>query len=666
MKHELRVAFRWSAWLLPGLIAFGSSRAAEVRMTEETRAGAVCYVLDNGRVALTVAPAAGGRVAAYRDRLGGDVELVPADGGLCLDHFQSQVWPGELLAAPYEVVRRDARPDVCTLTLRRAVSGRWNNDEDANLKDLVLEKTYELRADSPALGCRIRLTAPPKASKLFAYWQQHIAFAGGQYDRLSDKTFRPSARGVRVKAGDQWGYTGAEDFLRDPAAGWLALLDTARRTGLVVLSDYNELDVLYASGGNKTFEPMYRITYLPAGESVEYATWIVPVTGLDNVVAATPDFIAGYAMSTDNRGSGTLTLSAVRSVNPPAALSFDVALAGVQQPGAVVRAGALRLPAPGVEPRTNALAFSGAGPDPLVLRLAAQAGAATTVFEEYFNGAYRWGENIQTDMATPVYRGERPRPRLSLRKPEPLRLIPTQGMQVWYAEGLLDDAYGLAAAVKIVNQFRDNSPRDARQIEYVSYSGNWRTRLSGFPYSYEELLSYDLVILGGVKQEALGLIGMEMLGDYLTAGGSLLVLGGPMAYGASRLQGTDLARSWPVDLPAAALALESLEAGVIAPVQPETPFLQDLDWKAAPCVRFVHRVDVKPWGRTVLTAGGRPFLVVGETGPAKARVACLLGAPMGECGAGRTPFWEWEEWPTLLRQLQWWLLREDYRFVPSF
>ena len=38
--------------------------------------------------------------------------------------------------------------------------------ENEKLKGLVLEKTYTLRADSPALGCRIRITAPAKDAKV--------------------------------------------------------------------------------------------------------------------------------------------------------------------------------------------------------------------------------------------------------------------------------------------------------------------------------------------------------------------------------------------------------------------------------------------------------------------------------------------------------------------
>ncbi|MCG2661125.1 MAG: hypothetical protein L6437_12885, partial [Kiritimatiellae bacterium] len=207
---------------------------ADVTLTTETKDGRTYYRMDNGRVALVVDPAQGGAVISYKDKLGGDVELISdkSPRGLCIDHFQSQLWPGEMFAAKYEVSDQKSDPKECVLAFRYTVTGRWGNAEEEKLKDLLLEKTYKLRADSPALECRIKITAPKKDAKLFAYWQQHILFAGGQYDCVLDKTFRPSARGVRVKAGENWGHTGAEDFLRDSSAGWMAEIDTQRKSGL--------------------------------------------------------------------------------------------------------------------------------------------------------------------------------------------------------------------------------------------------------------------------------------------------------------------------------------------------------------------------------------------------------------------------------------------------
>jgi uncharacterized membrane protein len=651
---------------------FAGPARADVSLTAEDQDGRVCFRLDNGRVSLVVDPSQGGAVISYKDARGGGVELISDQSprGLCIDHFQSQYWPGEMFAARYEVAAQKNDPQESVLALRYTVTGQWMGREEERLKDLVLEKTYTLRTDSPALECRIKITAPQKDSKLFAYWQQHIFFAGGQYDRTTDQSFRPSTRGVRVKAGENWGHTGAEDFLRDSSAGWMALLDTPRQNGLVVLSDYNEIDALYACGGNTTIEPMYRVTYLPAGQSVEYATYVVPVAGLDNVVSATLDYVAGYRLKTDGQGTGTITLSVIRSVHAPTALAMKVALKNVQNPAQVTPVGTVSFEALGDQVQTKELAFQNAGEDPLVLQVETEtkdAAGATVAgqFEDYFNGTYQWGENIQTDMATPVYRGERPRQQLTLHKPDPLRLKNVPGVQMWYAEGLLDDYYGVALAAHVSHMYRDGGNKDQQDRVFTNYSGNWQTRLSSFPYDYDQLLSYDLLILGGVKQETLGNVGQEMLCDYLHAGGSLIMLGGPMAYGGSRLRGTPLADLLPVTMAPTPFDLEKLPSAVVKPAGEGAPFLEDLDWSPAPRVLYVHQVEVKPWGQVVLEAAGRPFLVIGEVGPGKARVACFLGVPMGSFGPQETPFWEWTDWKYLLRQLYWWVMKEDDRFTPD-
>jgi uncharacterized membrane protein len=461
-----------------------------------------------------------------------------------------------------------------------------------------------------------------------------------------------------------------EDFLRDITAGWLALLDTERRTGVVILSDYNELDALYCSGGSVTIEPMYRITYLPPGQSVEYQSYVLPVVGLSNVVAANENYVAGYSLTTDGKGAGQVALALVRSAAAPAPVTAAVEVVSVRQPTLAATAGSVTFEPPTEAAQTRDLTFTGAGEDPLVLRVTtsvrdADGSTTTSRFEDYVNGAYQWGENIQTDMVTPVYRGPRPPQTLTLSKPSPLRLRNEPGTQLWYAEGLLDDAYGMAAAAHITSMYRDGSSQDRRDRAFVSYSQNWLTRLSSFPYDYDQLLGYDLLIVGGLKAEALGNVGQEMLCDYLTAGGGMLVLGGPMAYGPSRLRGTPVAEFWPVTIPEKTFDLVPFDAAEVTVAAPETPFLEDLDWSAKPRVAYLHRAQPKAWGKVVLTAGGLPFLVVGESGPGKARVACLLGAPMGEMRRGNVPFWEWSDWVYLMRQLNWWLMKEDYRYAPQ-
>ena len=80
-------------------------------------------------MSLVVDPSQGGAVISYKDRLGGDVELISdkPPHGLCYDHFQSQSWPGEMFDAPYEVTERKNEPQAGVLALRYRVSGRWGD-----------------------------------------------------------------------------------------------------------------------------------------------------------------------------------------------------------------------------------------------------------------------------------------------------------------------------------------------------------------------------------------------------------------------------------------------------------------------------------------------------------------------------------------------------------
>ncbi len=278
-------------------------------------------------------------------------------------------------------------------------------------------------------------------------------------------------------------------------------------------------------------------------------------------------------------------------------------------------------------------------------------------FEEYFNGSYNWGENITTDMITPLWRGQRPKQVIALRKPNPLVYKPSWPKQVWYAEGLLDGYYDLAAALNMTGV------RGKRDRAFVTAGGVWLPSLSSFPYDYDQLLSYSLIVLGGAPAEALGSIGQEMLVDYVNAGGGMIVLGGPTAYARAGWRETALADLLPVTIAEGAFDLAELQEGKLQPTAEKAPFVQGLDWSAAPRTLYVHRVEVKPWAKVAVEAEGRPFLVYGEIGPKKARVACILAPAMGTLGNKETPFWVWTDWTNLLRQVAWWVMKEDQHFA---
>ncbi len=317
-------------------------------------------------------PGARGAVTSFADRLAPAELILPKEyNGLCMDHFQEQGWPGELLEAPYDYTIVKQTPEEAQVMVKRVVSGIWQAKlANKQLANLTLEKTYTLRADSPALVCAVKLSAPVDESKVFSYWLQNVFFAGGKYDEALDRTFRPSTRGVRSNAAAKNGMYGTEDWMRDFSDGWMALLDTVNKTGLATMTDYNDLRINYANFGNHTNEFMFNTTFLPKGASRSYTITLMPVLGMDKMLYVGPDALVGYHIATDNKGEGHAEFTVTRSAEAVNTLTLTVAVAGADG-GKEVPAGTLTFNALADAPQTKTLALTGLPHDPIVVRISA-------------------------------------------------------------------------------------------------------------------------------------------------------------------------------------------------------------------------------------------------------------------------------------------------------
>ncbi|MFA6293750.1 MAG: hypothetical protein WC637_18325, partial [Victivallales bacterium] len=188
------------------LLCAGTIVAADqVRLSQETRDGVEMIKLENYRVSLAITPARGGAVTEYSDKQApGNIILPNKYWGLFMDHFQEQPWPGELLEKPYEFKIISQTPEEAKVKVWTKSVGITGSEKTANKKisGILLEKTYTLKADSPALSCEVKLSTPQDESKTCAYWIQHVYRAGKEFDASFDRTFRPTARGVRSNGKD--------------------------------------------------------------------------------------------------------------------------------------------------------------------------------------------------------------------------------------------------------------------------------------------------------------------------------------------------------------------------------------------------------------------------------------------------------------------------------
>ena len=166
-----------------------------------------------------------------------------------------------------------------------------------------------------------------------------------------------------------------------------------------------------------------------------------------------------------------------------------------------------------------------------------------------------------------------------------------------------------------------------------------------FPSDAAELSGLRAVVLADVDAEALGFQGRNSLRRFVEAGGTVLVLGGWVSYGESKMEGTFLEEMFPLSSPGAFDHHRCQEPLRLTPAA-DWAAGQGLPWKENPSVLWMHRLRPRPGATELVTAGGMPFLVSGACG--KGAVICCAGTVLGTVPAGTRVFWDWSGWPPLL------------------
>jgi uncharacterized membrane protein len=174
-----------------------------------------------------------------------------------------------------------------------------------------------------------------------------------------------------------------------------------------------------------------------------------------------------------------------------------------------------------------------------------------------------------------------------------------------------------------------------------------------FPYDYDELLRQQVIILANVQVSGLGFAGMQMLRDYVAAGGALWVFGGHVAYGAAGWVGSPLEEVLPVKTRGRPFDVRQADDPRLRPGPTPDGLLLDVDLSDRPrCYRY-HDVEPKPDALVPLTVDdGHAFLVAGQF--ERGYVVCFTGTPIGEPAAGEVPFWEWNHRATVVRNAFYW------------
>lgn len=628
---------------------------AAVSLTPEPSGRAV--VIENETLKLVLDPDRGGSVVSFIHKAS-NRDIIPRDKkymGLFMDHLWGQGWPGELLEVPYEMQVTKSGPEEVVVQVWRTVAGSWQGLDQKIIRGLVVEKTFTVKSGVDAVFCRVVVRNPQPEGRLPAYWTQNVFFAGGDYDTTDDLLFRPSTRGV--KASWQGGRT--DDFLRDPIAGWSAAVDRKNAQGLVFLMDYNDLDMLYDCMGNLTLEWMFDKIPVPAGREWSTEEVLIPTEGISDFAHASRNLIAGLtATRSSNELRVTHHLRAALSTAKNVSLTLEVV-------GATDRKSAVAPPLPAGDLSTEVKTLSHtavvSSPDPLMLNVTATGEHNGQPFEEhyhvFFPGSYGYADNVQQDMQTPLIKLARPEKHQELMRPAKIERTRNGEPHIFILRGL-HPYPDLETATGRMDYLTNTITKvwKAPTVRVGTYSiGQEGPRTTDFPFDYDALMSQDLIIVDNANVQCLGKLGLEMLRDYLTHGGNLLILGGKASYGGGGLVGSGLEDLLPVAVSRNPFDIERNPKGYLALATPQ-PFFKPMNFTKPVLCPYIHRVEVKEEGQVLITAGKRPFLVARDlTGGG--RIACLLGAPYDPKDWWKTDSYLGHEYGHLMGYLLEWVTR---------
>ncbi|MBI2191157.1 MAG: hypothetical protein HYU36_04155 [Planctomycetes bacterium] len=225
--------------------------------------------------------------------------------------------------------------------------------------------------------------------------------------------------------------------------------------------------------------------------------------------------------------------------------------------------------------------------------------------------------------------------------------FPERPTRIHVARGLWWDQYRLHEAIALAGGARLAWSHDV--LGSTSYHGHGQT-LRDFPHSYPELLSFNTIVIAGIRADAFPQTTRVRLQRWTERGGGLLVLGGLLTFGHGGYHQTAIEDALPVLSAASGDRRHALQGLVLEPTSAGLEFLGRLPpWGQKPRVYYYYIATPKPESTVLIQVGGHPLLVLGKVG--QGRSAAFLGSVCGVPAAGDMPFWEWDGWPLVVSRV---------------
>lgn len=606
--------------------------------------------VESDAIRFDVDAARGARIASLVFKPVGK-ESVYDGGGFCLDHFWEQSWPGEFLDAPYTVAVAQPAPGTVVVTATRISTGRWADAPPAPMSNLVLTRRMTLEDGKPWITVDIAIANTNTATKMFGFWAQQCFNPAAVQQGVT--YFRPGDVGIAAEQETSaYRHTPGPPevcYVKHPVAGWTATVDSQAQTGFVFLMDYGDMSWLYNCVGMSTTEWMYERAVLPPGKTWRTQYVIRPFAGLTSVAHAGSNSIVALAPA-EKPDALDVKFSLLRSTADVTGGTLKVEIVNLIT-GAKFAAPDFRFDALTEQPIEHTVTRPGPLLQQVVVRAElsftrADGSTAQEKFEYFYGGRLDFsGKNLRLDM-TPIYIIPSPPRQRRYLKPDLIALVPHDGFNVVWVQGMFYDRYGIDGALRRIP--------GASAIESVPYGGLLSEGLKDFPMSYDEMLRQDVVVLADAAATAFDDATAERLKDFVEAGGGLLVFGGPWSLGKGGYRGTKVGKLLPVEtvgagdfrLAPAALRLEKRDS-----------VLAGLPWAEQPRCYVIQEVKPRDGVEIWLRCGDYPAMIAGKVG--KGRVAVVSLVPMGDPGANEMPWWNWPHWPEALAKCLQWLAGKE-------
>jgi len=609
--------------------------------------------LKNDLLTVRVDLARGARVASflYKGFENQDVVFDYAasggNGGLCKDLWTVQGWPGEFDKRKFESKIVSSGPGEVVLQAWTTATGESRKGIDEKLSDLKLTKTFTLRQGDRALHLKVEIANNGSKGKRPAYWFQNaIDFDGERKHNLYWRPTRHAVDMISKGVASEYGYW----YVAVPRAGWNGVTNAKLKRGIMFLMDYNSTQQLYDNCDANTLEWMYEDTAIPAGKTWITDITLIPTEGYAGYRYGDPDIVANFETAETPAGLSIEHVISAASA-PLKNVTVKTKVIGAKDKWSA-EAEPFTVPELGFAPLTRQVTVSGIGTLPCVVQVNvtgtdAQGKSKSISYEDYFGG--KAGRNLNLEMLQPYYQFTLPPKVKKYLKPDVIKLQANAKPRILFVRGLWADFQGMDEALKTMG--------DVEVVNGWMKQAAIGETLGNFPASYEELLSYNTIILANVSGGMLGDLGQEMLADFAKAGGGILFLSGDRTYGQAGFSNTNFTPLIPATFKSGGDYARLPKPSALLPAKGEHPLVKGLKFPNSSVALYAHDVTAAMNAVPLLTyADGRPAALA--SAPGKPRVALVTPLPFGTAPSGQKLYFQDPAWQEFLARTVKWLTGE--------